>query len=123
MKHSKNSLKIGEKYKIDNYVVGTYMGKTPNQDLVFSVNTGIQNRTHFIKPENQQEFYKVACFGKAFRFALIILALLPIWGYMEIDFSEMMPLWQYLGFIALICYMAVVLIVVLNSNLIKKIRK
>lgn len=122
MKHSKNSLKIGEKYEVDNYIVGTYMGKTPNEDLVFSVNTGIQNRLHFIKPENQQEFYKVAYFGKAFRFAFLIIALLPIWGYMEIDFSEMIPLWQYLGFIALICYMGVVLIVVLNSNLIKKIK-
>ena len=120
MKHSKSSLKIGEKYKIDNYIVGTFMGKTPNQDLVFSVNTGSQNRTHFIKPENQQEYYKVARFGKIFRFALLILSLLPIWGYMEIDFREMIPLWQYLGFIALICYMAVVLIVVLNSNLIKE---
>ena len=120
MKHSKNSLKIGEKYEVDNYIVGTYMGKTPNEDLVFSVNTGIQNRIHFIKPENQQEYYKVAYFGKAFRFALLIIALLPIWVYMEIDFSEMIPLWQYLGFFALICYMAVVLIVVLNSNLIKK---
>ena len=120
MKHAKNSLKIGEKYNVDNYIVGTYMGKTPNQDLVFSVNTGIQNRTHFIKPENQQEYYKVSRFGKAFRFALLILSLLPIWGYMEIDFSKMIPLWQYLGFIALICYMAVVLIVVLNSNLIKE---
>ena len=68
----------------------------------------------------QQEYYKVSRFGKAFRFALLIIALLPIWGYMEIDFSEMIPLWQYLGFIALICYMAVVLIVVLNSNLIKE---
>ena len=120
MKHSKNSLKIGEKYKVDNYIVGTYMGKTPTQDLVFSVNTGIQNRTHFIKPENQQGYYKVARFGKIFRLILLIIALLPIWGYMEIDFSEMIPLWQYLGFIALICYMAAVLIVVLNSNLIKK---
>ena len=120
MKHSKNSLKIGEKYKVDNYIVGTYMGKTPNQDLVFSVNTGNQNRTHFIKPENQQEFYKVARFGKIFRFALLILSLLPIWGYMEIDFSEMIPLWQYLGFIGLICYMGAVLVVALNSNLIKK---
>ena len=69
MKHSKNSLKIGEKYKVYNYIVGIYMGKTPNQDLVFSVNTGLQIFTHFIKPENQKEYYKVACFGKAFRFA------------------------------------------------------
>ena len=35
MKHSKNSLKIVEKYKIDNYIVGTFMGKTPNENLIF----------------------------------------------------------------------------------------
>ena len=120
MKHSKNSLKIGETYEIDKYIVGTYMGKTPNSDLIFTINKGLQAVNKFIKPENQQEFYKVACFGKAFRVVLFLIALLPIWGYMEIDFSSMIPLWQYLGFIALICYMGAVLIVVLNSNLIKK---
>ena len=116
MKHAKHALKIGENYHLDNKIVATYMGKGYNDELVFNLNTGVMTRAIFVLKENQKDYYEVALFGKFFRVALFALSLLPILGYMFIDFSEMIPLWHYLGFIALICYMLFLVIIFANSN-------
>lgn len=116
MKHAKENLKIGERYHLGNGVVAIYMGKGYNGELVFNVNTGVMMRGIFIQKEKQRDYYQVALFGKWFKTALFTLSLLPILGYMFIDFSEMIPLWHYLGFIALICYMLFLVIIFANSN-------
>ncbi len=116
MKHAKENLKIGEKYYLEPNIVAVYMGVAFNGELVFHLNTGVMTRAIFVLKENQQDYYKVARFGKYFRMGLFALSLLPILGYMFIDFSEMIPLWHYLGFMALICYMLFLVIVFANSN-------
>ena len=120
MKHSKDNLKIGERYHIGDNLVGTYIGKGIDRDINFSVNIGVQVRHFSIRPNNQKEYYKVCLFGQSFRLFLLILALLPIFGYLYIDLSEYGDISEELGCIGLFSYIAVLVIVFWNSNLIKK---
>ena len=123
MKHSKENLKIGTRYHIGDNLVGTYIGKGVDGDVNFSVNVGIQVRHFSIRPNNQKEYYKVCLFGQYFRLFLLILSLSPIFGYFYIDISQYGEISEILGFIWLVCYMAVLGIVFWSSNLIKKIKR